>query len=349
MAVIATSKEKYLQPLAANLVEVGRDMRRWAYWYPWRRLVQALPHPARVLWARGLGALFYLSSPGWRALTQAELRASFQTRPPKHPLSRLSLWAAQQYYQGQLEVFTYPCLTHRNMEQYFPLEGQERLDAALDSGRGVMILLSHLGANQMIMPALGFRGYRINQISRAAQAENDEYQGRYLSPLFRKIINLQRGCEESLPARHIDVASGLRQVFRRLKANEIVAVAGDGRYGTEWAPHTFLGRPATFSPGPWLIAHRTGALLLPTFVLRPQRGFKYRVIIGTPLALPYGGDAETFLQAGLDAYITLLETYFYRCPWQYAPFLYLARRYTWNRVNQFFQDYPPQERQAFPV
>ena len=78
------------------------------------------------------------------------------------------------------------------MEDYFPLEGQEYLDAAQNSGRGVMILLSHLGANQMIMPALGFRGYRVNQISRAAQAENDEYQGRHLSPLFRKIINLQR-------------------------------------------------------------------------------------------------------------------------------------------------------------
>ena len=75
-------------------------------------------------------------------------------------------------------------------------------------------------------------------------------------------------------------------------------VAGDGRYGTEWTPHTFLGRPATFSPGPWLIAHRTGALLLPTFVLRPQHGCKYRVIIETPLSLPYGADAETFLQAG---------------------------------------------------
>jgi KDO2-lipid IV(A) lauroyltransferase len=343
MIVIETSKGSFHRALAAGLVEVGRDMRRWWFWYPWRRLVQTLPHPARVQAARGLGSIFYLSSPRWRALTQAELRASFQTRLPSQPLARLSLWAAQQYYQGQMEVLTYPCLTLQDMGRYFPLVGQEHLDAALGSGRGVMILLCHLGANQMIMPALGYRGYRINQISRAAQADNDEYQGRHLSCLFRRIIKLQRAYEESLPARHLDVASGLRQTFRKLKANEIVAVAGDGRYGTEWAPHTFLGRPATFSPGPWLIAHRTAALLLPTLVLRPQRGSRYQVIIEAPLILPYEADAETFLQAGLDAYVHLLEAYFYRYPWQYVPFLYLARRYTRNRVNQFFQDYPPLE------
>jgi phosphatidylinositol dimannoside acyltransferase len=339
MAMAATSKGALL----SNLVELGRDTKRWLYWYPWRRLMQAFPHPGRVQMARGLGTLFYLSSPRWRTLTQAELRASFQGRPAPYSLSRLSLWAAQQYYQGQLEVFTYPRLTLRDMEAYFPLQGQEHLDAALAYGRGVMILLSHLGANQMIMPALGFRGYCINQVSRAAQAENDEYQGRHLSPFFRKIIQLQRSYEESLPARHIDVASGLRQIFRKLKANEIVAVAGDGRYGTEWVPHTFLGRPATFSPGPWLIAHRTGALLLPIFVLRPKSGCRYQVRIEAPLALPSAADEKTFLQGGLDAYVHLLETYFYQYPWQYTPFLYLARRYTRNRVNQFFQDYPPCE------
>ena len=340
MVETAISKEAPYLGLMHSLVEAARDARRWWHWYPWRRLVQALPHPARLQAGRFLGTLYYWTSPAWRRLAQTELRACFRGRPAPHPLTRLSLWAAQQYCQAQLELFTYPCLTPRDMEDYFPLEGREHLDAARNSGRGVMILLSHLGANQMIMPALGFRGYRVNQISRAAQAENDEYQGRHLSPLFRKIINLQRAYEESLPARHIDVSSGLRQVFRKLKANEIVALAGDGRYGTEWTPHTFLGRPATFSPGPWLIAHRTGALLLPTFVLRPRHGSNYQVIIESPLTLPYGSDAETFLQAGLEAYVHRLETYFYQYPWQYVPFLYLARRYTQRRVNQFFQDYP---------
>jgi KDO2-lipid IV(A) lauroyltransferase len=343
MAAVAISKGHPLHPLKYSLGELVRDTRRWCYWYPWRRLVQALPHPARLQTARFLGTLFYVFSPGWRALTGEELRASFQAGPAPESLAHLSLWAARQYYLGQLELFTYPRLTPKEMEEYFPLEGRQHLDQALTAGRGAMILLSHLGANQMIMPALGFRGYRINQISRAAQAENDEYQGRHLSVLFRKIINLQRLYEESLPARHVDVSRGLREVFRRLKANEIVAVAGDGRYGNEWTPHVFLGRPATFSPGPWLIAHRTGAPLLPTFVLRPQRGFSYRVIIEPPLVLPSGGDSEAFLQAGLDAYVQRVESYFYRYPWQYAPFLYLARRYTRNRVNQFFQDYPAGE------
>lgn len=321
-------------------MDAARDARRWWHWYPWRRLVQGLSHPARLQAGRILGASYYVASPGWRALAQAELDACFQDRPTSYPMTRVSLWGAQQYSQAQLELFTYPCLTLRDMENYFPLEGRGHLDAALKSGRGVMILLSHLGANQMIMPALGFRGYRLNQISRPAQADNDEYQGRHLSPLFLKIINLQRAYEESLPAQHIDVTRGLRQVFRKLKANEIVAVAGDGRYGNEWVPHNFLGRPATFSPGPWLIAHRTGALLMPTFVLRPQQGCNYRVIMEPPLTLPYRADAETFLQAGLDAYVHRVETYFYQYPWQYVPFLYLARRYTRNRVNQFFQDYP---------
>lgn len=343
MAVTAAPDAPPLRAYQYSVLDAARDTRRWCYWYPWRRLAQALPHPARLRTARFLGTLFYLSSPQWRALTQAELRASFQARPLPHPLAKLSLWAAQQYVQGQLELFTYPRLTLREMEEYFPLEGRQHLDAAQAGGRGVLILLSHLGANQMIMPALGFRGYRLNQISRAAQAENDEYQGRRLTAMFRKIIELQRAYEESLPARHLDVSRGLLEVFRKLQANEAVAVAGDGRYGGDWTPHTFLGRPATFSPGPWLIAHRTGAPLLPILVLRPRQGSRYRVIIHPPLPLPYEADSRTFLRAGLDAYVRLVEHYFYGYPWQYAPFLYLARRYTRNQANQFFQDYPMAE------
>jgi len=321
------------------VADLVRDGYRWCYWFPWRRLIQAMPIPARLAAARTLGSLFYFSSPGWRALTRAEILASF--REPLNPqaISRLSLRGARQYFQTQLEVFAYPCLTSAEMEQYFPIKGRQNLDAALNRGRGVLILLSHLGANQMIMPALGFRGYRLHQISRAAQASNDEYRGRRLSPCLLKVIELQRSYEEALPAQHIDVSRGLRPVLRQLKANGIVAVAGDGRYGSDWTPHRFLGRPATFSPGPWLIAHRTGAPLLPTFVLRPHRSSTYQVIIEPPLPLPYGVEAEEFLSAGLKVYTRRLEEYFARYPCQYLPFLYLARRYTQGRDNQFFLDY----------
>jgi phosphatidylinositol dimannoside acyltransferase len=321
------------------LTEVVRDGYRWCYWFPWRRLVQAMSIPARLAAARSLGSLYYFSSPGWRALSKAEILASFQEPPASQAISRLSLRGARQYFQTQLEVFAYPCLTPAEMEKYFPINGRQNLDAALNQGRGVLILLSHLGANQMIMPALGFRGYRIHQISRAAQAGNDEYLGRRLSPCLLKVIELQRSFEESLPAQHIDVSRGLRPVLRQLKANGVVAVAGDGRYGSDWTPHRFLGRPATFSPGPWLIAHRTGAPLLFTFVLRPYRGSTYQVIIEPPLPLPYGAGAKEFLAAGLEVYTRRLEEYFSRYPCQYLPFLYLARRYTQGRDNQFFLDY----------
>jgi lauroyl/myristoyl acyltransferase len=347
MEMTTDSTSVTTRSLAWDLVELARDGRRWCYWYPWRRLVQALPHPARLATARFLGSLFSWLSPGWRAVTLAELAASFQHRPPPETFSRLSQWGARQFYLAKLEVFAYPCLQPAEMEKYFPLEGQKHLDAAQGQGRGVLILLSHLGANQMIMPALGFRGYQINQISRPARPDNDEYAGRRLSPWLLKIINLQRSYEESLPARHIDVTRGLLPAFRQLKANGIVAVAGDGRYGSDWTPHAFLGRPATFSPGPWLIAHRTGAPMLPTFVLRPNRGSRYRVIIEPPLMLPYGAALEEFLAAGLQAYTDRVEEYFYRYPWQYVPFLYLARRYTKGRENQFFLDYPGSASEVF--
>lgn len=319
--------------------ELVRDGYRWCYWFPWRRLVQAMPIPVRLAAARILGSLFYFLSPGWRAITKSEIPASFPEPPGPQAISHLSLRGARQYFQAQLEVFAYPCLTPTEMGKYCPINGRQNLDAALHEGRGVLILLSHLGANQMIMPALGFQGYPIHQISRPAQADNDEYVGRRLSPCLLKVINLQRAYEEALPAQHIDVTRGLRPVFRQLKANGIVAVAGDGRYGSDWTPHRFLGRPATFSPGPWLIAHRTGAPMLPTFVLRPDRGAIYQVIIEPPLPLPYGATAAEFLAAGLQVYTRRLEQYFYRYPCQYVPFLYLARRYTQGRDNQFFLDY----------
>ncbi len=331
-----------MQFVPGFMAELLKEGARWCYWYPWRSMVQRMSHPGRLAAARLLGRIYYRSSSKWRNVTLSELKAcsSADRNGSWLSLEEISRRGAEQFYQTQAEVFSYPCLQPADARKYFPVTGSEHLDAALRQGRGALILLSHIGANQMIMPALGFRGYQIFQLSRPAHVDNDEYAGQRLSSVLVKIINMQRAYEEALPAKHIDVTKGLLPVFRRLKANGIVALAGDGRYGNEWTPHTFLGRPATFSPGLWLIAHRTGAPVLPTFMLRPEGGTAYQMTIEAPLKLPYGGGEDEFLAVGLKSYISRLEDYFYRYPWQYMPFLFLARCYTKGHRNRFFLDYP---------
>ncbi|MDY0041864.1 MAG: lysophospholipid acyltransferase family protein [Desulforhabdus sp.] len=321
-----------------DLVEIGKESLRWIYWFPWRRVVQSMPHWMRLATAGFVGNLFYHLSSAWRHITFLELKAIFGESQSAHWLDRVSRLGAQQYFKAQFELFAYPRLGASDACKLFQIEGQEYLDQVLRKGQGAVMLLSHLGANQMIMPALGFRGYHIYQLSRPARPENDEYAGRRLNRLFIDIIRLQRTYEESLPATHIDATRGLLRVFRCLKANQIVAIAGDGRYGTGWITAPFLQRLATFSQVPWLVAHRTGTPILPVFVIRADYGYKYKVIIDPPDAVE-GQSPGEFIATGLSSYIQRTEDYFYKYPCQYVPYLYLARLYTEGRKNQFFLDY----------
>jgi KDO2-lipid IV(A) lauroyltransferase len=226
------------------------------------------------------------------------------------------------YVSCELEVLVFPVLNKENISSYVTCTGLEHLDKALVQGRGAMLLFGHFGANQIVMPAIGYSGYKMCQLSAPATVWKEVLPNREFSPLEERMMQERWKHELSLPVRHINIFGSLKEAFRCLQRNEVLGVAIDGGGGKERIALDFLGRRALFSPGAVDMARRTGCAVLPTFVVRDSNG-RNTMIIEPSLDMSQDGVGGEFIQRNMQLFVKRLEDYVLRRPDLYVNFLAL--------------------------
>lgn len=323
----------------SELVEYFKDIIRLIQWYPLRWIFSVLPPPLLSLIAKAAGMALYLTAHSRRKIMTEEFRRCFPEKSSAE-LGQITRKAFIAFVLEQFDVLQYPHLDAVKTERYSRISGEEHLRESDKKGKGVILLLCHLGSNQFIMPILGFKGYHIGQVSLPADAVQAVFGSRKISLIHRKILHLKRKMEESLPCTHIFLQKGIWEGTTWLKDGKILAIAVDGRHGTRFVKHSFSQRTAQYSPGPFLMALRTGAPLLPVFVIR-DGSMKHRMIIEKPLDMTSLEEYSQKEKIGylLDLYIQRLEHYFQQYPELYGMFFYLARIHTGGKENALFLDY----------
>lgn len=237
---------------------------------------------------------------------------------------------------NELEVLRYPSLNSANIDTVCSINGIEHVDAALERGKGAILMIGHFGANQLIMPALGYRGYPIHQLSAPPTVWADILPER-ANPLWRRKLSARWELEQTLPVEHINVFKFLRPAFACLRANEILGLAFDGGGGTEWLNVDFLGRKMTISVQPFQLWRKTKTTLLPTVVLRQSWQPAHQVMISPPLEWE---ETEDSLQHNAQRYVDRFSGWVQQFPCHYLPFLQMRRQVRMTDVHPFFDDYP---------
>jgi len=298
----------------------AKDVLIFFLWYPVRYLVSLMPLSLVPGFGRLLGLVSFALGGRKRKLMIEELGKFKHGGGGDRGIAR-EAFVLQ--VMNDLEVFLYPRMNRKVVEKMTKVEGREYLDAGLDKGRGAILLIAHFGQNQMIMPAFGHRGYRMNQISARPVVWKD-IMGKAATPMMTRSFQLRWKLESALPVRHIDVFEFLRPAFRCLKQNEVLGLAIDGGGGKRKGGFDFLGRRALFSLEPMAIAMKTGAAVLPAFVLREGRG-RHRIVIHELLRLRDSGDGEKDLMSNTQAFIDILDGYVRRYPEHYINFIVFRR------------------------
>lgn len=139
-----------------------KDLGGLLLYYPGREVAQRVPRAWLRAAARAGGAI--VGRLGVEDM-RAELRAIHRDRPMPRDEEAILRDAVELAMFNELEVLRYPSLDARSIDETCRVEGREHLDAALAQGKGAIVLIGHLGANQVVMPALGHRGYRMSQLS----------------------------------------------------------------------------------------------------------------------------------------------------------------------------------------
>jgi lauroyl/myristoyl acyltransferase len=128
--------------------------------------------------------------------------------------------------------------------------------------------------------------------------------------------------ERQLVAELIGIPGGpslayLRLLAERLRANQVICIAADGREGQRFQVVEALGRPFPVASGMPSLARSAGAALLPLFCFRNHRG-RLQLVIEPPL------DVAQPAEVVARRYAALFEGYLRRCPgqlrgWHFRP------------------------------
>ena len=218
------------------------------------------------------------------------------------------------------EAWMIPACKKEDLKKLYYLVGKEHIDAALAKGKGLIIIQTHFGFRKLILLALGYEGYTINQLAAKPTSWKVNREG---MEAHNKVMDAEVEFEKALPAKFIYVEDSLRSVFTALKNNEIVVIALDGLVGSKRHNVKFLNRTAKFSPTPISLSVKTGAVVLPAFVVRKHDN-RHEIIIEEPLMTDAHG-YEHVVQQFMENYCRILEQYVLKFPCHYIDWFYRSR------------------------
>jgi KDO2-lipid IV(A) lauroyltransferase len=210
---------------------------------------------------------------------------------------------------NNLELMKYPKVTKAKIDDLVTFEHLDRLDCALQKGKGVILMTAHFGAKQLLQIALGLHGYPTNQIHYHMRSDELTFIQKHVAQRQRMRIEAQ------IPINFISAKGFLRSAFKCLQDNQVLIMAGDGvglKQYMDKSYHSFeiFNKLMLFPIGPVAMARRTGAALLPVFVVRKKIG--HRIVFETPLRLVERQETEA-----IATYVKLLELYIRQYPWQW--------------------------------
>jgi KDO2-lipid IV(A) lauroyltransferase len=244
-------------------------------------LVSAVPEGAAYFLARRMGDLLHAVDARHRRTGRANLRDHYTdthgTALTEAEVRRITRDVFRHLVSIGVEMVRLRrTVERRGISAVVDLQQTEHLRAAMERGKGAIVVSGHLG-NWEIMAAAGM-GLGVYPVSVYRPFDN---------PLIDAWVRSLRGMEG---ADVVEKQGAVRGLLRALRKGRLVALLVDqnaGRHGV-FAP--FFGSPVSTVPTPAELALRTGAAIIPGFALRVGPGFRYRTWFEPPLEVRH--DAE---------------------------------------------------------
>jgi Kdo2-lipid IVA lauroyltransferase/acyltransferase len=275
--------------------------------------VKLLSLPPRNI-ARSIGAsigrLALLLTPRLAGVGDQNLRLAF---PEKSAAERQQILRKLYRNLGWLlaEFCQMPRYTPEDTRSFIRYEGLEHYQAARDEGKGVLILTGHLGAWELSSFYHSLMGYPMSIVIR-----------RLDNPLVDSLVNDIRCLHGNQVLHKDDFARGLLASMRR---GDTVGILMDTNMTPPQGSFVdFFGQSACTGTGLARIAMKTGARVLPGFLLWEEAAQQYVLRFGAPLCVVASGDVEADAVANTALFTSVIEDYVRQYPDQW---LWVHRRW----------------------
>jgi Kdo2-lipid IVA lauroyltransferase/acyltransferase len=204
-----------------------------------------------------------------------------------------------------------PCYTSETASGFIRYEGLENYLAAREQGKGVLVLTGHLGAWELSSFYHSLMGMPMGMVIR-----------RLDNPLVDEFVNEIR-CQHGNRVIHKDDFA--RGLIASMRAGETVGILMD----TNMTPPQgvfvpFFGVQACTASGMARIALKTGAAVVPGFLLWEESEKKYVLRFGKELEVVHSGDPERDAVTNTAVFTAAIEGMIRQYPEQW---LWMHRRW----------------------
>lgn len=201
-----------------------------------------------------------------------------------------------------IEFMQFPRMSRESIHRFVALEGKEHIDRALGCGNGAIILTAHFGNWELLAASLVANGYPLTAIARQLRS--------------KRLDALVRAYREEAGYASVDRDQAVRSALRCLRQNELLGILADVDTKIDGVFVNFFGRLAYTPYSPIAFALKTGAAILPTFIIREPDN-SHRVVVEPPLGLQLSGNRERDFVVNTQKFTKVIESYVRRYPEQW--------------------------------
>jgi len=271
----------------------------------WMRAGQPLAQRAPGLFYRIAGATAWVA---WRLKRRTRRRLIRNMLPlcdddmaAARQASKASMRNVSEYY---VDLATLPGRDMSTFEDtHLEVFHGERLEMLREPGP-VVVVSAHTGNAELAIQSLTYRG---RQFVALVEALEPKEWAEYL-------LSLRSSAGGTF---HEATLSGMKALLDAMKAGQLAGVMGDRDIQGTGVCVPFFGREVMLPRGPWELARRFDAPVLPVFSSRKRRD-QFRIDVEEPFRVGRSDDSEGDVRAAAARYAQILETHLRRDPGQWT-------------------------------
>ncbi len=252
--------------------------------------------PLAVLWlADRLATIGFRCFHGFRNRSIVNIRIALGDRLAPPAIELTARRSLRNFFRACVEAAIAVKSTDDELRTRFALVGRENLDAALAKGHGVLLLSAHLGNFFLLGCRLAIDGYETSVLV------NQPRNGRFAKLMDDYRLRARQRTIHARPRR-----DALRELNSVLRHNQVAIVIADEFRKGSGIEVPFFGGTVISRRGPVTVALRTGAAIVPAYLVR-QPDDSLKLVIETELILERGSKGHAEISANTARLAQWLE------------------------------------------
>lgn len=269
------------------------------------QIARALPIKAAYLLAKAVALGYYYGSATTRAILKDNLRVVLGEDTDEKVLNFHAKAVFKNFAKYLADFFRFTKYDEKYVSQNINIEGLEILRQCLDEKKGAVIASLHLGNWELGGAIVAGMGFPLHAI---VLEHGDEKVNNFFTD--QRMINNMKS---------IPTGVAVKQCFKALKNNELVAIVGDKDYTNSSITTDFFGKEAKLPKGPAVFSVKTGAPIVFILLARNEDD-TFTLHVEGPITNETTGDTDADTKGLMEKYVKVFEKYIRMYPDQWYAF-----------------------------